>query len=98
MCMLADIDKLPHGLEWEPHTIPMTVGTEERKNYVYGRNIIDVVRDLIGNRRFRHHMQYAPERHYTSKDRKSRVYSEMWMGNWWWRYQVYECSSLTGRG
>ncbi|KAF8597217.1 hypothetical protein BDV93DRAFT_479616 [Ceratobasidium sp. AG-I] len=33
-------------------------------------------------------MRYAPERHWSSSKRTTRVYDEMWSGNWWWRMQV----------
>ncbi|KAF8595747.1 hypothetical protein BDV93DRAFT_456186, partial [Ceratobasidium sp. AG-I] len=56
---------------------------------VYKRSVIDVIRDLIGNPRFKDVMRYAPERHWTSTRMQSRVYGEMWTGNWWWRRQVY---------
>ncbi|KAF8593929.1 hypothetical protein BDV93DRAFT_424315, partial [Ceratobasidium sp. AG-I] len=52
------------------------------------RDILKVVRELIGARRFRDCMQYAPERHWVSLDCDRRVYDEMWSGDWWWRMQV----------
>jgi hypothetical protein len=86
--MLIDIDKLPHGARWHAQELVVGEGEHERVHIMYKREVIDVIRDLIGNPRFRKHMKYAPERHYTSSNKKSRVYGEMWTGNWWWRRQV----------
>ncbi|KAF8598911.1 hypothetical protein BDV93DRAFT_450229, partial [Ceratobasidium sp. AG-I] len=52
------------------------------------RNPVDIVHELIGNPRFKEHMRYAPERHWTSEARDNRIYGEMWSGDWWWRTQV----------
>ncbi|KAF8600368.1 hypothetical protein BDV93DRAFT_418149, partial [Ceratobasidium sp. AG-I] len=52
------------------------------------RSIIDVIRDLLGNRALHGHFKYLPVRLYTSKRRNKRVYSEMWTANWWWEEQM----------
>jgi hypothetical protein len=57
-------------------------------SYMFARNIIAIVRELIGNPAFKDHIRYAPERHWTAEDCKIRVYGEAWSGNWWWRMQV----------
>lgn len=92
--MLADIDRLLHGPEWEIHDIVINNGTGLCTEYLCARNPIDVVHELFGNHRFKEHMQYALERHWTSKAKDTHVYGEMWMGDWWWRTQVSVANDL----
>jgi hypothetical protein len=33
-------------------------------------------------------MAFAPERHYTNGARMSRIYNELYTGDWWWTVQV----------
>ncbi|KAG8792294.1 hypothetical protein FRC12_006548 [Ceratobasidium sp. 428] len=87
--MLADIDKLPHGPVWEAEIVTVGEGRHKREHIVYKRNILDVIRELIGNPAFRHMMRYVPERHWTSALRRCRVFGEMWTGNWWWSRQRF---------
>ncbi|KAF8684334.1 Zn-finger protein [Rhizoctonia solani] len=86
--LLEDIDKLLHGPSW--HIYEMVTGGDpkSRTSFLFGRDILDAIRDLIGNPRFRAHVRYAPERHYTTKDKTTRLYGEMWSANWWWRMQM----------
>ncbi|KAG6818925.1 hypothetical protein H0H92_002401, partial [Tricholoma furcatifolium] len=51
------------------------------------RNTIDIIKELLGNPALREHLRYAPERVYLDKERKNRMYDEMWSGDWWWETQ-----------
>jgi hypothetical protein len=82
------VDALPHGPGWDTHEIDIGEGPHKRVHVVFKRNVIDVMKELIGNPLFKDSIRYVPERHWTSKSRKFRVYNEMWSGNWWWRTQV----------
>ncbi|CAE6421957.1 unnamed protein product [Rhizoctonia solani] len=87
--MLKHIDSMEHGPEWTEFTL--TVETDEgRETFViYRRNPLEVIRYLIRQKRFKDHMGFGPERHWTITldGRRIRVYSEMWTGDWWWRLQ-----------
>ncbi|KAF8599146.1 hypothetical protein BDV93DRAFT_498078 [Ceratobasidium sp. AG-I] len=85
--MLADVDQLPHGPDWEIHDLVVDDGSGPRTHYLCKRNPVDVVRELFSNPRFKDHFRYAPERHWTSEARDDRIYDEMWTGEWWWRTQ-----------
>ncbi|KAG8699347.1 hypothetical protein FRC08_005368 [Ceratobasidium sp. 394] len=87
--MLRDIDLLPHGPDWHAQELVAGEGRYERSHTLYKRSVVDVVRELIGNPAFKRVMRYAPERHWTSRACASRVYSEMWTGDWWWRRQLF---------
>jgi hypothetical protein len=89
--MNADLDRLPHGPAWSVREfIIQDVHDRQRSRvqHLFARDIVDVVRDLMGNERFKDAMRYAPEKRYTSASKQTRVYSETWTANWWWRMQV----------
>ncbi|KAF8596344.1 hypothetical protein BDV93DRAFT_422196, partial [Ceratobasidium sp. AG-I] len=89
------IDKLPHGPEYEIHEIDVFNGTRTHIQYLVKRSIIDVIRDLVGNRTLDGHFKYTPVRLYMSKRRGNRVYSEMWTANWWWDKQLRNKGAAT---
>ncbi|KAF8593642.1 hypothetical protein BDV93DRAFT_460613 [Ceratobasidium sp. AG-I] len=70
-------------------TVEGDLGTEILD--LWKRNILDVIRQLISDPRFRDHIRYGPERLWTPWLPKRRVYSEMWTDNWWWQMQVRIC-------
>ncbi|KAG9124361.1 hypothetical protein FRC07_011919 [Ceratobasidium sp. 392] len=85
--LMRSIDKLPSGPDWKAVKLKVGEGEEARVDVVYIRDIIQVIRELIGNSRFKRHMRYAPERHWTSSAKLKRVFGEMWTGDWWWTMQ-----------
>ncbi|KAG8767571.1 hypothetical protein FRC12_006168, partial [Ceratobasidium sp. 428] len=85
--LLQEIDRLPKGPKWRTEYVTVGEGRHKRTHPVYLRDILEVIRSLIGARRFKNFMRYAPERHWTSSDKKCRVYDEMWSGDWWWKMQ-----------
>lgn len=82
------LDALPHGPDWLRQTITITGDRGQEIVDFWYRSGLDVVQHLISNRRFQHNMRYGPEKHWTSEERLSRVFSEMWTAGWWWRIQV----------
>jgi hypothetical protein len=54
----------------------------------YSRDAIECIRCLYGDPRFAQHLAFAPERHYTSYERTTRIYNEIYTGDWWWKVQV----------
>jgi Plavaka transposase len=52
------------------------------------RDPVDCIKDLMQNPLFCKSMAYAPERVYTDENAQTRVYDEMWTGDWWWKIQV----------
>lgn len=86
------LDALPHGPDWrcQEVTIKATHGQEVVELWYW--NTLEGVRKWISNPRFRQALRYAPEEHFTVKDRGTRVFSEMWTGLWWAQIQV--CTNL----
>ncbi|QRW11994.1 Zn-finger protein [Ceratobasidium sp. AG-Ba] len=85
--LLQDIDALPKGPKWVKDTVTVGEGQYKRRHTVRFRSVLEAVRHLIGARRFKDSMRYAPERHWTSQHKTCRLYDEMWSGDWWWRTQ-----------
>ncbi|KAF8596468.1 hypothetical protein BDV93DRAFT_548345 [Ceratobasidium sp. AG-I] len=84
---LQDLDHLPYGPKWFEDDITIGEGAYRRTHTLFRRNIIEVIQELVGDARFKQYMRYAPERQWSSSKRTSRVYNEMWSGNWWWQMQ-----------
>ncbi|KAG8729886.1 hypothetical protein FRC10_003320, partial [Ceratobasidium sp. 414] len=85
----TSVDALPHGPDWtHKHMIVRTEEGEEVLD-LWKRCPVESTANLIGARRFREHMTYAPEQHIrvTPDGRKVRVRGEMASGEWWWRMQ-----------
>ncbi|KAG9091537.1 hypothetical protein FS749_016465, partial [Ceratobasidium sp. UAMH 11750] len=87
--LMEDIDNLPHGPGWEVVEI-VTKRSEQMstRSYLFTRNIVDVVLDIMADPAFKEFMHYAPERHWTTAECQSRVYGNPWTANWWWRMQM----------
>ncbi|KAG8734101.1 hypothetical protein FRC10_011942 [Ceratobasidium sp. 414] len=87
--LMEDLDKLPRGPGWEVYEIVTKMaGQTNKKSYLFTRNIVDVVLDIMANLAFKDYMHYTPQRLWTTADRQSRVYSNPWTANWWWRTQM----------
>ena len=89
---LRRLETIPHGIkddDWttEHLTIPLEFSgvKTHRVMFVY-RDILRVIRFLLGYRPFKEELVYAPVRHFNSKD--ERMFSEMHTGDWWWRTQL----------
>jgi hypothetical protein len=77
--------KLPDGLpKFHREEVKLAGQTYE----FYHRDIIQCVRVLYGDPELAEFLVHAPERHFTGPDKKTRIYSEMHTGNWWWTRQA----------
>ena len=61
--------------------------TEEIEIWV--RDIIDVIRELIGNASYGQKLVFVPQRVEINGDPSNRRIDEMWTADWWMRIQVY---------
>jgi hypothetical protein len=52
------------------------------------RDPVKCVRELFSNPAYKDKICYKPQKVYVDESKKEQVYSEMWMGKWWWRMQV----------
>ena len=60
---------------------------DERVEF-YCRDVLECIRSLFGDAQYAQDLVFAPERQYTSQERKSRLYHEMYACDWWWTIQV----------
>ncbi|KAG8731844.1 hypothetical protein FRC10_001428 [Ceratobasidium sp. 414] len=81
--------RLPTGPGWRTYEINTQVPNYGKYNsYLFTRDIVDVVCDIMADRGFDGDTHYGPKRYYTDEDRKNRVYGNVWSANWWWRMQL----------
>ena len=82
------ISNLPKQGEWHTHT--MTLSEDPTvQHQIYYRNPIDVIKSLWSNPTYADQMVFSPQKLWTSSDKTSRLYNEMWTGDWWWKIQVF---------
>ncbi|KAG2097927.1 uncharacterized protein F5147DRAFT_747407 [Suillus discolor] len=55
----------------------------EYKHIIYHQNLIDAVKILLRNPAYTNNIVYRPKRVFTNASRDSRIYNEMWTGDWW---------------
>ncbi|KAG1888440.1 uncharacterized protein F5891DRAFT_1132009 [Suillus fuscotomentosus] len=92
---LKKIDALPtKGPEWHCDLIKVAgdIVAQDREMSsaeleLWQRNPVDCIRELIGNPTFKEMIAYAPEHAFEDRGGNSRVYDEMWSGDWWWDMQ-----------
>ncbi|KDQ60021.1 hypothetical protein JAAARDRAFT_191454 [Jaapia argillacea MUCL 33604] len=92
--LLQKIDELPHGPEWICELVDVmgNILGEDKKPIVetvelWKRDPVECIRELIGNPVFQGMISYVPERVFADKEGQTRVYDEMWTGDWWWEVQ-----------
>ncbi len=78
-------ERLPSWPKFERHDIVIEGETFQ----VYFWNIMDCITLLYGNPEFAPHLVFAPERHYSNKDKTHCIYHNMYTGRWWWETQVH---------
>ncbi|KAG9088511.1 hypothetical protein FRC06_001993, partial [Ceratobasidium sp. 370] len=66
--LMQDIDRLPSGPKWTTETIRIGEGIYESTHIVFRRDIVEVIKDLMADSRFKRFMKYAPERHWSSHE------------------------------
>ncbi|KAG9082073.1 hypothetical protein FRC06_005256 [Ceratobasidium sp. 370] len=84
---MQDIKNLPKGPEMRPFTVTVGEGDGAEAVELWSKDIVEVLKYLVGDPRFKEHINYVPRKEYTDKERKNRVYSDTCTGNWWWRMQ-----------
>lgn len=95
------VDSLPTGPRWDCQMVEITGDINDATGKplneqveLWLRNPLECVAELIGNPAFDGYVSYEPERVYTNSTGRSRVYDEMWTGDWWWDIQVRSFASI----
>ncbi len=48
------------------------------------RKILPCIKALFGDPELKNDLVFAPEQHFTNDTQTSRIYNEMYTGDWWW--------------
>ncbi|KAF8602510.1 hypothetical protein BDV93DRAFT_444039, partial [Ceratobasidium sp. AG-I] len=86
--MLKDIDKLPHGTNWEVQTIKVSRDQGTETVEFWKRNPLDMLQLVLLDKKFNKHLHYVPEQHYINRQHKRCWQGEMWTGDLMWKMQV----------
>ena len=81
------ISNLPKQGEWQTCTMALSEDPGVQ-HQIYYQNPIDVIKSLWSNPTYANQMVFAPQKVWISSDKTSRLYNEMWTGDWWWKIQV----------
>ncbi len=85
------INAIPHGLNWESFTMSYLMSDDEedvRPSWmdaefeVWHRNVLEVVKSIIGNPDFNGEFDYSPYQYYVGE---SHQFWDLMSGNWAWR-------------
>jgi hypothetical protein len=91
--LMSKIHNIPYGIPddiWKISEIEVeqeTIGLAPSTYQIRYRDIVKVLRFLIGHEPFKHHLSYAPVRQFSGAGIDNRIYDEMHTANWWWRTQ-----------
>ena len=86
---------LPRGPKWDCKEFKLTGDEKDDKGkfkteivQLWKRDPVECVKELIGNPAFRDKLRYLPQCAYEDDKGKTRMFDEMWTGDWWWNLQV----------
>ena len=81
-------DLIDHKLPGRPSFQRKELLIGQERLEFYCRDILECIQSLFGDPQYAEDLVFAPERHYTNHERKSRLYHEMYTCDWWWTIQV----------
>ncbi|KAG8729734.1 hypothetical protein FRC10_003485, partial [Ceratobasidium sp. 414] len=85
--MVKDVDKLPHGPDWSVQAVSINGSKGTEVVEFWGRNVMDGVKNLVGNKQLGPDISWKPIRKYKSRDRKERIRDEGCTADFMWRTQ-----------
>ena len=81
------LEKLPMKAEWHETKISLVEDPNEEHIIQY-QNILECIKGLWSDPLVVDKLVCQPEKIYADNTRKSRLYNEMWIGQWWKKMQV----------
>jgi hypothetical protein len=87
----AKLNSIPYGLSlenWKTATVSVgssIAGIDLQPHAIQYQKVENVIPFLLGHTPFKNNLTYAPIRLWNNE--MSRVYTEMWTGDWWWEMQ-----------
>lgn len=85
------LHRIPYGIpkdHWHVRTFKIAREIDDLEDIecdVYRRDVLDVVRFLLGHKPFKDDLVYAPVRR--ESEENGRTYTEIHTGDWWWQTQ-----------
>src|SRR5262249_46304202 len=74
------------GLPWKEYEVE--IPNIKQNSQLWLHDPINVIQRLISTPEWADKIDYCPIQEWQSPERKTRIYSEMWTGDWWWDMQV----------
>ncbi|KAG1845829.1 hypothetical protein F4604DRAFT_1595367 [Suillus subluteus] len=81
------VNGVPARAQWKTRQLWYKSDPED-KHTIYYRNPCDVMQSLLGNPAFTNDIVYRPKKIFTDSSKNTRIYNEMWTGDWWHSVQV----------
>ncbi|KAG8694994.1 hypothetical protein FRC08_008125 [Ceratobasidium sp. 394] len=85
--MVKDVDKLPHGPDWSVQAVSINGSKGTEVVEFWGRNVMDGVKKLVGNKQLGPDISWKLIRKYKSRDRKEQIRDEGCTADFMWRTQ-----------
>jgi len=76
------------GFRWTAMNVVPDTGTPLDEVTLYYRNPLNAIRALLNRPDLKKDIEFTPRRVWENADRKERLYSEIFTGEWAWRTQV----------
>lgn len=83
------LDGLPARAQWQCDALELNGFEHVPPSILWHRSVKECVQALMGAPHLASHLRYVPERLYGDSNRNedSRIFTEMWTGDWWWGTQ-----------
>lgn len=81
------VDQVPPRAQWKTQEIWFKDGPDD-KHVIHYRDPLEAVRTLLGNPAHASDIVYKPQRIFSDASKSTRIYNEMWTGEWWNSIQV----------
>jgi hypothetical protein len=83
------VDSIPERAgKWKTSTLTFNDQPEE-KFVIHHRDIMEAIRSLFGDPSLFQHLVTVPRKVFSDKERKNRIFSEMYTSQWWHAIQVH---------
>ncbi len=90
---MARIYDIPYSIKddtWKVAEVEVeqeTIGSPPKRYPIRYRDIVKVIKFLLGHSPFAHRLSFAPVRQFSGTGNDNRIYNEMHTADWWWRTQ-----------
>ena len=90
----AKVELLPGGPQWKSKTIVIPGGATRTPLVLYYRDGLEVFKHIFGNPDFKNSMSFIPQKIYVDHEKETRIYTEIFTGDWAWEAQASRLSDI----